>query len=791
MRKTRSGRLVTAAFLLLIGILAAVTLTCCTTEGTGTPVISDPQPTALERDPRHTDAPEPGEIRINEVMASNKATVADEEGFFPDWLELWNSGGRARTLEGWSIRCGHDSWELPVMTLGAGEYRVVFCDGKDFVRRGSMHSSFSISAAGEEIGLWSSDGQCMDRFPATAAQEDRSLWRDETGTFMAGPFATPGYENSEEGYAAMQKASSVRSGDLLISEAMASEETDWVEVLNPTDRTLNLGDYALSDKEKDRLFCLLPEREIAPGEVVLLSEELSFALNAGQDELYLSRKDGLLCDFCLLRDIPAGCSYGRDREKGFCYFEDPTPGAANARGVLFAGVRPALIGRDGLFGADEEVVTALSGPGTIRFTVDGSEPTASSFEYIGPMQVTTSCVIRAASFQEEHLRSEILNLSYFIGEEHRLPVVSLVCDDDAMFGEAGGVYNRPDLDLEIPGAVMFYDGDEGFRIDCGVKLHGATSKYVQQKKSLKLTFRNRYEGPLRCDLFGNGVTEFSSVLLRNAQEGRSSSYMRDALMHDCAIECFPELPAQDHRYAALYINGRYWGLYNLREAHSEEHFAAHYGVSAQTVTHWHEKWPDDSPAEEIFQYAMSHDLSDPEAYAHVAAHLNTDSVIAWLILQYYSGNFDFNAPNMRFYWAEDRLWYALVDLDLSLFQYGSLPALTDRGYYAYNRLAGALMENDGFREAFCRRFHKALCGPLSDEKMLERIDRFAGEIRPEIRQEKTRWGGSTADWEKLVQSIRDRITYGKGYAATVVRNLVSTKAIHNAEAKEYFPNFIS
>ena len=209
------------------------------------------------------------------------------------------------------------------------------------------------------------------------------------------------------------------------------------------------------------------------------------------------------------------------------------------------------------------------------------------------------------------------------------------------------------------------------------------------------------------------------------------------------------------------------------------------------MTHWHEKWPDDSPAEEIFQYAMSHDLSDPEAYAHVAAHLNTDSVIAWLILQYYSGNFDFNAPNMRFYWAEDRLWYALVDLDLSLFQYGSLPALTDRGYYAYNRLAGALMENDGFREAFCRRFHKALCGPLSDEKMLERIDRFAGEIRPEIRQEKTRWGGSTADWEKLVQSIRDRITYGKGYAATVVRNLVSTKAIHNAEAKEYFPNFIS
>ena len=61
----------------------------------------------------------------------------------------------------------------------------------------------------------------------------------------------------------------------------------------------------------------------------------------------------------------------------------------------------------------------------------------------------------------------------------------------------------------------------------------------------------------------------------------------------------------DARYAALYINGRYWGLYNLREAHSEEQFAARYGVNA---VQWREKWPTDSVAEEVFQFAMSHDL---------------------------------------------------------------------------------------------------------------------------------------------------------------------------------------
>ena len=204
---------------------------------------------------------------------------------------------------------------------------------------------------------------------------------------------------------------------------------------------------------------------------------------------------------------------------------------------------------------------------------------------------------------------------------------------------------------------------------------------------------------------------------------------------------------------------------------------------------WREKWPTDSVAEEVFQFAMSHDLSDPAAYEEVAAHICTESVIDWLILQDYSGNFDFNSPNMRFYWAEEKLWYALVDLDLGLYQYGSLPTLTDRGYYAYNRLAGALMKNVDFREALCRAFNAALCGELSDEKMLERIDRFADEIRPEIAREKARWGGKPTDWEAMVQELRDRITYGKGYAATVVKNLVTTKAIRSTEAKDYFPTF--
>ena len=47
---------------------------------------------------------------------------------------------------------------------------------------------------------------------------------------------------------------------------------------------------------------------------------------------------------------------------------------------------------------------------------------------------------------------------------------------------------------------MLYEDGGSFTIDCGIKLHGATSKVAQSKKSFKLCFRSRYDGELNYDL---------------------------------------------------------------------------------------------------------------------------------------------------------------------------------------------------------------------------------------------------------------------------------------------------
>ena len=747
-------------------------------------------------------------IRISEVMASNKATLADRDGNFGDWVELYNVGTETVNLAGFVLRCGKHAWAIPEKNLEPGAYLLVFCDREDRFDEEELHSNFAISALGERIRLLSPDGVLADLFPAVELEEDCSAWRDESGDPVATRWPTPGYENTESGYEEFQKSRSMSAGSLVISEVLVCNrsanrdgtwDSDWVEILNLSDEPQELSDYYLSDRESERQAFHLPARQLAPGEYVLIScdperagvSTAPFGLNAEKEELYLSRSDGNLADYVCLHDLPYGASYGRTGEKGFFYYETPSPRKENTGGRRFTGEKPALIGQDGIFNDVSLVICELSGRGTIRYTTDGSEPDGNSPVYPGPIGVNATCVIRAASFEENHMRSEVLNLSYILNEGHALPVVSLVCDDEAMFSNHG-VYNSPNEGLEIPAAVMFYEKDGGFRLDCGLKLHGATSKVVQVKKSLKLNFRKYYGGILEYDLFGGDVSSFSSILLRAAQEGKSSSYMRDALAHELAKTCFPELPSQDHRYAVLYINGQYWGLYNIREAHSAEHYANHYGYGPDSVTHWHEKWQKGSTIDEISKYALSHDLSKQEHYDYVASSINTDSVIAWLILQEYTGNIDFNSPNMRFYWSDEdqQLRYALVDLDLGFFTEGYLPGLLSNSYYAYTKLAGALMKNEGFRHEFLRKLNEVLSGPMSDESVLQLIDRFAAEIAPEIGREKARWGGKVSDWEHLVDDIRYFITKNNGHAKNTVKLLVANKAFRSHEVEEYLSSFV-
>ncbi len=761
-------------------------------------------------------------LSINEVMLSNKATLADAQGLFPDWVELYNYGGETLSLGGLMLCKGDERWPLPDRQLEPGGYLVVFCDGSG---SDELHASFNLSKDGVDLMLETAEGALIEEYLVPACGADRSVYRNDEGVSVITDFPTPGYDNTQDGYAALQADrrcdSPLQIYEVVVYNAWDLPQNgntyDFVELKNMSSADVELSDYYLSDKGSDRARFQLPERTVAPGEIAVIyctgDETVSggnlapFGLSADRDQLYLSGKDGTLADYVSLHDIPYHGSLGRmDGSKGFFFFASPTAGYANAGGCRLIAEKPVLLGRDGVFEGVDGVSVELSAPGDIYYSLDGSAPTTASARYTEPLRLTETGVVRAIQVEQGKLTSEILELAFIINEGHTLPVVSLVGDPAEITGPAG-LYRNPSRDMERIGAVKFFEGGQSFSIACGIKLHGETSKLAQAKKSFKLKFLSRLDGELHYDLFGNGVTDFSSILLRAAQESTYSTLMRDNIVHQLAIRCFPELPAQDYKYSVLYINGEYWGVYNIREAHSVEHYAYHYGYDPDTVTHWKGLWDRDSEIGQICTWALNHNLADDENYNYVAEHINVDSVIGWTILQAWCSNHDCNPPNARFYYSTEdgMLRYALVDLDLGMFEYDGFDVPLrgsvvdgDRYSYGFNKLALKLLENKQYQRRMAEQLSEALKGPMSTENVLALIDELADQLRPEIQRDRERWakggeGDNVEFWEhggEMVDSLR-RYVEKRGTKVMINSFRYNLSLLHGSLSKEELDQFFA
>ena len=91
-------------------------------------------------------------VVLSELMAASQNQFADDDGDFPDWLELHNSGEAPVDLTGWSLtdaRATLKRWTFPSIQLGAGQSLVVFASGMARAVPGApLHTSFSLSAVG-------------------------------------------------------------------------------------------------------------------------------------------------------------------------------------------------------------------------------------------------------------------------------------------------------------------------------------------------------------------------------------------------------------------------------------------------------------------------------------------------------------------------------------------------------------------------------------------------------------------------------------------------------------------
>lgn len=146
------------------------------------------------------------ELYINEVMASNSTTIADEDGDFEDWIELFHSGAEPLNLNGIGLSDDYDRpfrWVFPDTVLHPGEFMLIWASGKNREQPGEeLHASFSISAGGEEVLLTAQNGGLIDELAPIAIPTDISFGRrpDAAGEWFFFSEPTPGEPNLTQGY---------------------------------------------------------------------------------------------------------------------------------------------------------------------------------------------------------------------------------------------------------------------------------------------------------------------------------------------------------------------------------------------------------------------------------------------------------------------------------------------------------------------------------------------------------------------------------------------------------------
>lgn len=744
-------------------------------------------------------------VRISEMMYKNHATLQDADGDFSDWFELENTTNRVVRLKGWSVSDGKTVWDFPAdATIPRGGLCVVFASRKDTTVSGELHTSFALGE-GETLYLIAPGGTIADRAACDPElPADHVLRRENGGELTESVWATPGYPNTAAGYAAFCESRKTES-PLVIYEAAVYNDTfalkgeyyDWVEIKNVSKESVKLSDYCLSDDRRELEKWSLPNRTLAKGQSILIyctGEEnpttgnglrANFALNASSETLYLTKKgESAAADFVWLHDIPYGYSMGRtDAENGFFYLRRQTPNEPNETDAYrYISEAPAANREPGVYEAGRTVRVKLAAAGDIYYTTDGSAPTEESTPYTGAITVDKTTVLRAVAVEEGGAPSPALTLDFFIGEEHTLPVLSLVTDSPRRFSE---IYEGSVKDRECAGNLSFYAPEGSFSIGCGVEMKGHTSLFAP-KKSLGVSFRGCYGAEtLACDIFGEGPAEFSELSIRAGQD-YSSTVFRNELMQELCAELDTTV-TQRSRYCVLYINGEYWGIYCLKDDITRQYYANLTGTAKEDVTMLSSPVPQSAAVyTEALGLWKDTSLTREEAYERFCAAVDMDGFIDWVLLEGYCANVDIKS-NLRYLRTGDGPWQIVFyDLDWA-FQTRNNCFFNLIGPEQTAQIAPTirwLFGIDDFRERLLTRYADLTETTLSDGHVTEKIDEFRALLAPEMARERARWSGTVGAWEESVDALRANIA--DGYAAASIQRLCELLGADETERQRYF-----
>jgi hypothetical protein len=269
----------------------------------------------------------PGQVVINEFMADNGNTVADQNQEFDDWVELYNNTSSPLNLNGLYLTDDFfdpTKWPFPDTTIAANDYLLIWADNDSFQM--GLHAFFRLSSNGEQLWMGYNNGTVVDSLSFGYQQTDVSTGRvpNGTGSFQ---FMPPTFAAQNSSFAPID---TIESGELVLNEIMTINQStqadqngefdDWVELYNNTNAPLMLKDVFLSDNPSNPVKWNFPDTSIAANDYLIIWADqdsqpglhANFSLSGSLGEsLVLGYADGTIIDQLAFGAQIADTSIGR------------------------------------------------------------------------------------------------------------------------------------------------------------------------------------------------------------------------------------------------------------------------------------------------------------------------------------------------------------------------------------------------------------------------------------------------------------------------------------------------
>lgn len=556
--------------------------------------------------------------------------------------------------------------------------------------------------------------------------------------------------------------------------------SDWIELYNDENSDVNIGGFYLTDDLSQPMKWQIPLNTIIPakGYYLIWADgyndvpgktytrpwwpdntqfttqrcHTNFKLDRGGDEIGLFDSGSNRIDSVLFSEQITDVSLGRkpDGSNNWFYFGEPTPLKSNtSNGISSTNISGSVnFSIEGGFylSSVQATLSSNSGSGVIRYTTDGSEPTSSSNQYSTPLNISSNTILRARVFENSKLPGKIITNSYFIGEPRNLPAISLVTQPPFLWGQSG-IYRNSFKDREIPVSLEYFSLNSGraFFLDAGARI-GGENIYRFAEKPLNIYTRSDYGySNLSYKIFDDlPYQEFKRLYLRNSGDDWPSTMLKDGMLVNI-LKGQISNSMQAFKPSVLYLNGQYWGIYNLREKIDDQYFLLHYNVDPSDLDHLEDDYSvisgDSSDFVNLLSIVQGINLSDSMNYAYVASKVDIHNLMDFVIVQDYLANSSWG--HNREIWQDkknEKLWrWILVDMDRG---FNSSRISTNQIDDIYNNfeLFRALCSNESFKNEFVQRYSEHINHTFEYNRVTGTIDSLKSLIENEMPRHIQKWG---------------------------------------------------